>query len=424
MPEKTMRTNQTARLLLLSSVATAALMSPAMALDAQVFVDRVAEVYKHIGYDLSFGAATLDGDTVTVDGVTVGFVGASADTMEPMTFDTELTFSGVAEGTDGSYTVESLTIPDIDTEFASAPEPVGHVTASDIRADSLYIPTGETVPAVMLLQLVGSLSSGSVVVTRDGEEVFSVEGMEATSTFTPSQGTADLVDLKSVLNISGISLDLSTVGEEDPSAAATIEALGLTSITGDITQDLEWSMADGHMALNEFLFDFADVGALNLTADFTGLTPAVLDQLYAMQAAMGTTGDAAPTDEQAQAQMMQGMAIMQGVNIVNTSVRYDDASLAGKLLDYFAEQSGTDRATFVTGLKAQLPLMLAGTGIPALNDVVIPPVEAFLDDPQSLEIKVAPPSPTSLLVLMAAAANPAGLITALGLAVEANTADE
>ncbi|KKC31054.1 hypothetical protein [Devosia psychrophila] len=419
-----MRTNQTARLLLLSSVATAALMSPAMALDAQVFVDRVAEVYKHIGYDLSFGAATLDGDTVTVDGVTVGFVGASADTMEPMTFDTELTFSGVAEGTDGSYTVESLTIPDIDTEFASAPEPVGHVTASDIRADSLYIPTGETVPAVMLLQLVGSLSSGSVVVTRDGEEVFSVEGMDATSTFTPSQGTADLVDLKSVLNISGISLDLSTVGEEDPSAAATIEALGLTSITGDITQDLEWSMADGHMALNEFLFDFADVGALNLTADFTGLTPAVLDQLYAMQAAMGTTGDAAPTDEQAQAQMMQGMAIMQGVNIVNTSVRYDDASLAGKLLDYFAEQSGTDRATFVTGLKAQLPLMLAGTGIPALNDVVIPPVEAFLDDPQSLEIKVAPPSPTSLLVLMAAAANPAGLITALGLAVEANTADE
>ena len=49
-------------------------------------------------------------------------------------------------------------------------------------------------------------------------------------------------------------------------------------------------------------------------------------------------------------------------------------------------------------------------------------MEAFLDDPQSLEVKVAPPSPTSLLVLMAGAANPAGLISALGLAVEANTA--
>ncbi|MNU06514.1 hypothetical protein D3C72_2517320 [compost metagenome] len=69
-------------------------------------------------------------------------------------------------------------------------------------------------------------------------------------------------------------------------------------------------------------------------------------------------------------------------------------------------------------------MMLAETGIPALNDIVVPPVSAFLDDPKSLEVKVAPPSPTSLLVLMAAAANPEGLITALGLAVEANTAAE
>lgn len=418
-----MRTNTIARLLL-SSVATAALMTPAMALDAQVFVDRVAEVYKSIGYDLSFGAATLDGDTITVDGVTVGFVGPEAEAVEPMTFETELTFSGVVEGDDGSYTVESLTIPDIDTEFASAPEPVGHVTASDIRADGLYLPAGDTVPAVMTLQLVQSLSSGPVTVTRDGEEVFSVESMEAASTFNPAQGTADLVDLTSVLNISGISLDLSTVSEEDPTAGATIEALGLTTITGDITQDFSWSMADGHMVLNEFLFDFADVGALDITADFTGLTPAVLDQLYAMQAAMADTSGGEMSEEQAQAQMMSGMAIMQGVNIASASVRYDDASLAGKLLDFFAEQSGTDRATFIDGLKAQLPLMLAGTGIPALNDVVIPPVEAFLDDPQSLEIKLAPPSPTSLLVLMAAAANPAGLIQALGLVVEANVAAE
>jgi hypothetical protein len=68
--------------------------------------------------------------------------------------------------------------------------------------------------------------------------------------------------------------------------------------------------------------------------------------------------------------------------------------------------------------------MLAGSGIPALNDIVIPPLSAFLDDPQSLEAAIAPPSPTSLLVLMAAAANPASLITALGFTVTANSAAE
>jgi hypothetical protein len=415
-----MRINHTARLLLLSGVATTALMGPAMALEAQAFVDRVAQVYKTIGYEFTFGEASLDGDTITVDGVTVGFSPEAG--VEPVTFDTEITFSGVVEGADGSYTAASVSIPDIDTEFASAPEPVGRLTVSDVSAEGLYLPAGETIPAVALLQLVQSISTGPLSVTRDGVEVISVESMEASTTFNPAQGSADLVDLSSVLAISGIWLDLSTVGEEDAAAGAVIEALGITTISGDITQDMTWAMADGHIVLNEFLFDFADLGALGLTADLTGLTPAILDQIYAMQAGMGTGGEM--TEEQAQAQMMQGMALMQGVSIVGASVRYDDASLAGKLLDFFAAQSGADRATFVEGLKAMLPAMIAESGIPALNDVVVPPVSAFLDDPQSLEVKVAPPSPTSLLVLMAAAANPAGLITALGLAVEANTAAE
>jgi hypothetical protein len=424
MPEMTMRTTKTAVMMLLATTATVGAIQSASALEAQAFVDRVAEVYKTIGYDFKFGAATLDGDTITVDGVTVALIGAPEADMEPMTFDTEITFSGVTELPDGGYKAASVTIPDVDTDFAA--EPAGHVTLSDVRVDGLYVPGGETVPAVAILQLWQSFSTGALSITRDGQEVIALESMEASSTFNPEQGSTDLVDLTSVLSINGISVDLSTVSEEDPSAGAVIEALGLTSISGDITQDMSWSMADGHLTVSEFLFDFADVAALNITGEVTGLTPDVLDQIYAMQAAMaesaGTSGEL--TEEQAQAQMMQGMAIMQGVSIVGANVRYDDASLAGKLLDFFAAQSGTDRAGFVEGLKASLPAMIAQSGVPALNDVVVPPVSEFLDDPQSLEVKVAPPSPTSLLVLMAAAANPAGLITALGLAVEANTAAE
>jgi hypothetical protein len=412
-----MRITKTAATLLLGGVATAMLMGPAMALDAQAFVDRVSEVYKTVGYDFKFGAATLDGDTITVDGGSVSVISPDA-AMETMTFDTEVTFSGVVENADGSYTAESVTIPDIDTDFAS--EPAGHLTLSDIRIDGFYLPAGNPVPATGILQLFQSFSTGPLSVTRDGEEVIAFESMTSESTFNPSFATTELADVASTFSINGIALDLATVGEEDPTAGATIEALGLTTIAGDVNMDMAWSMADGHMSINEFSFDFADVGAIDITAEITGFTPDVLDQIYAMQASMG----AEPTEEQAQAQMMQGMALMQGVSIVGASVRYDDASLAGKLLDFFAQQSGADRATFVEGLKAMLPAMIAESGIPALNDVVVPPVSAFLDDPKSLEVKVAPPSPTSLLVLMAAAANPEGLITALGLAVEANTAAE
>jgi hypothetical protein len=413
-----MRITKTAATLLLGGVATAMLMGPATALEAQAFVDRVAEVYKTVGYEFKFGTATLDGDTITVDGGTVSVISSPGAAMEVMTFDTEVTFSGVVENADGSYTAESVTIPDVDTEFAE--EPTGHLTLSDIRVDGFYLPAGNPVPSTGILQLFESFSTGPLSITREGEEVISFESMTSESTFNPSFATTELAGLASTFSINGISLDLATVGEEDPSAGAIIEALGLTTVAGDVSMDMDWSMADGHMAINEFSFDFADVGAIDITAEITGFTPTVLDQIYAMQASMG----AEPSEEQAQAQMMQGMALMQGVSIVGASVRYDDASLAGKLLDFFAAQSGADRATFVEGLKSMLPMMLAESGIPALNDLVVPAVSAFLDDPKSLEVKVAPASPTSLLVLMAAAANPEGLITALGLAVEANTAAE
>lgn len=408
------------KLLLLASAATGVLMQPASALEAQAFVDRVAEVYKAIGYDFEFGPATLNGDTITVDGVTVNMAGMEG---EPTSFtsDTVITFSGVTERPDGGYMAQSVTIPDIDADFAE--EPTGHITLTGIRADGLYVPGGDTVPAADILQLVGSISTGPLTIERAGEQVFAYQGLEATNTFNPEQGSDALVDLTAKLSITGMTLDLSSVEEEDAAAAETIEQLGLTNVSGNITQSLTWSMADGHMVVDQFLFDFANVGALDINLDITGMTPAVLDQIYAMQAQMAAAGEEA-SDEQSQAQMMQGMAIMQGVSIAGASIRYDDASLAGKLLEYFASQSGADRASFVEGLKSTLPAILSQSGIPALNDLVVPPVSEFLDNPQSIEIAVAPPSPTSVLVLMAAAANPAGLISALGLSVQANQAAE
>lgn len=404
----------TARLLL-SGVATAALMAPAMALDADAFIDRVETVWKGYGYDLQFGAATLDGNSVVVDGLTVTIATSPEAGMEPLVIDTQITFSNVAEGADGSYTAESISVPDIDTEFSA--DPVGRLTLRDISLEGFYVPGADKGVALGSMQWLEYASTGPLSVTRNGQEVFSIASTESRSTFNPSQTSDDLIDLHSRFAINGISADLSSA--EDLEAKQVIEALGLTAITGDITADLTWSMADGHMIFNEFLFDFDNIGAINIKTDLTGLTLDVLDKIYAMQAAISSDGEM--TEEQAQAQMMQGMALMQGVSIVSASVRYDDASLAGKLLDFFAAQSGADRPGFVEGLKAMLPVVLAETGIPALSDLVVPPVSAFLDDPQSLEVKVAPASPTSLLVLMAAAANPAGLISALGLAVEANT---
>ena len=403
-------TIKTTGLLAATGLATVMFMQPAMALDADDFVARLTSVYGAMGYELSFGAATLDGSTITVDGVTITAKGMES---EPMVVDTELTFNGVEEYDDGSYTAESLTVPDIDMDFAE--DPVGHLTLTDMVAEDLWLPPEGETSAEVLLQLVGRMATGPLTVTRDGVEVIKIDGMEAASEFAFADDDS-LESIASTLSISNIWADLSTVGEEEPEAGAIIAALGLTNISGNVTQSMNWTMADGHIVIDDFTFDFADVGALKFAADFAGFTPAMLDKLYAIQ-----NSDLDPTSEEAQAQqMMAGMEIAQAMTLTSSSIRYDDAGLAPKLLDMFAAQSGADRAAFVEGLKAMLPAIIAESGIPALADLVVPPVSAFLDDPRNLEVAVKPATPTSVLVLGAAASNPASLIQALGLTVAAN----
>ncbi|MVS99864.1 hypothetical protein [Devosia marina] len=402
------RTIKNTSLMAATGLAAFAFMQPAMALDAQTFIDRIESVYAVMGYDLSFGEASLSGDTITVDGVTITMAG-----MDPMALDSQLTFSGVVENDDGSYFADSLTTPDLDIEFGD--EHVGHLTLVDMIAEDLWLPPEGETSAEVLVQLVGRMATGPLTVTRDGAEVIKIAGMEAVSEFAYDANDA-LESIHSDVAITDIWADLSTLREEEPEAGAIVEALGLTKISGNITQSVNWSMADGRMVFEESKLDFADIGALNFTADITGFTLDMLDKIYAMQAS-----DLDPMSEEAQAQqMMAGMEIAQALSIAGASLRYDDAGLAPKLLDLFAAQSGVERAAFVESLKAMLPAMIAESGVTALNDVVVPPVSAFLDDPQNLEVAVNPASPTSVLVLAAAAANPAGLIEALGLTVTAN----
>ncbi|SFV28239.1 hypothetical protein SAMN05216456_0471 [Devosia crocina] len=406
-----MMSSTTSRSLMLATgLATLAMMQPAMALDAQTFVDRIAAVYEVGGYNITFGPATLEGDTVTVDGATVSLLGLED---ESWTIDTTLTFSGVAETEDGGFTAESLTIPDIDTEFAQ--DPVGHLTMTDVEANDIYLPPADAINNLALLESVGSITTGPLTVTRDGEDFFSIQSISAVNEFTYDDADT-LIDIASTFDVAGISANLQTMAEEDPEAGPVIEALGLTQINGSISQIMTWDMTDGHLVIEEFLFDFDEVGALDITADISGFTPQVLDKVAAMQS---PTIDLTSEEAQAQ-QMMVGMELLQALTLTSASVRYDDDSLAGKLLDLFAAQSGADRAQFVEGLKAMAPQMIGQAGIPALTDMAIPAINAFLDDPQSFEIAVRPATPTTLLVLSAAAANPAGLISALGLSITAN----
>lgn len=406
------------RLALLATVASAILIQPAFAaVDAQKFVDQVVAAYGAMGYTIQPGAATADGDNVVVKGVKIGLANAAADS-QPLDIPTDITFTNVAQNDDGSYTADSVTMPDVEHDIED-PKVPGHVSLKNIKLEGLWVPPAGKPSFLNSLQMVASISAGPLEVTAKGSPVLSIDTIAAENTFEPEQGSADLKNVTSTFDLDGFKADLTMVNETEPAAAAVITELGLTKATGNINESMSWDMTDGHIIIDNFTVNVDDKGALSFLADVTGFTPAVMDQLYAAQAAAMNKGT--KTQEQIdQENGMMAMQMMQSITINSASLRYDDASLANSLIDYFAKQQGTDHAQFVAGLKAMAPMMLAGVNIPALNDIVVPAVNTFLDDPQSIEVAVAPPSPTSLLVLAGAAANPAGLISALGLTVTPN----
>lgn len=406
-----MNLSKTKSLMLGAALSTLALMQPAMALDAQAFVDRIAAVYEQGGVKLTFGEATADGDTVVVNGVTFE---AAAEGTEPMVVDTELTFTGVVETEDGGFTAEAMTVPDIDTEFASDPV-VGKVSLTDIVVEDIWLPPADAIDSLSLVQSVARIATGPLSVTRNGVEVLGFEGIEANTEFAYDDADA-LSEVTSTFALNGLKADLSTLGEEEPDAAAVVDALGLTQVSGSYQQSSTWSLADGRFAIDQMTLDLDNVGALNVALDISGFTPELLNKLAASQ-----ESGVDPASEEGQAQqMMLGMELLQNVTLTSASVRYDDASLASKLIEFFAAQSGVDAAQFKEIVKTMVPEMVGQAGIPALTDLVVPAANTFLDDPQSFQVTVQPATPTTLLVLSAAAANPAGLISALGLTVTAN----
>src|SRR5690606_24140456 len=127
-----MRTFKTTSLLRASGLATLFMLQPALALDGQDFADRVIAVGKAAGYDITFGPVSADGDTVTVQGGTIGLVGPDE---EKITFDDELTFIEVVENSDGSYDAYALLVPDLDMELSA--ENNTRVTLDDITVEGL-----------------------------------------------------------------------------------------------------------------------------------------------------------------------------------------------------------------------------------------------------------------------------------------------
>lgn len=370
----------------------------ASALEAEAFAQKLKEVLATSSVTLEYDNATLSGDVVTLNEVEI-----EPEDGDELEFD-NLVFTGVVETAEGGYTAEEARIPDIDVE-----EDDIRVKVSDLSMSAIEIP-GRVVEGDPLASMVfyQQARSGPIVVTNDDEEVFRMEEFVIDVSRRPDESGID-----TMLRGEDFTADLSAI--EDTKARAAVEELGYEQISGRMSMNAGWTTATGELDLREYTLSVDDAGTLTIGANILGYTPEFITALQATQATQAMSEGS---------QEMAGMAmlgLMQQLSFNSASIRYEDAGLTPKALDYAGRQQGADGAQMAAAVKGMLPLFLGRLQNPAFQEQVSAAVNAFLDDPQSLTITADPEEPVAFTTLMGAAMGaPQTLPDVLNVTVTAN----
>lgn len=391
------RTLPDLRFSLAFAIGLAAHTDAAFALELDAFTAKLQAGFAATDVELAFEDATLAGDMITFTDATLTPEGAP-----PLRFET-MTFRGVEEQPEGGYTVEEARVPDVEVE-----EDDTVVTIRDISVSALEIPAGtggDDPLANMVFYERARMGETSVVV--DDTEVFSLDEMVIDVSRRP-----DNAGLDTMVRAEGMVADLSTV--EDPKVKAALEAFGYERLTGRFALSAGWDTEDGTVDIGDYALEVDDVGKLALALRFSGYTPEFLDALQEMQ----EQAETGASDE------MTGMAmlgLMQQLTFERASVRFDDAGLTVKALNYAGSQQGIDGEQMAAAVKGMLPFFLGQLQNPEFQQEISEAVETFLDDPQSLTIRADPEEPVPFMSIVgAASAAPQTLPDILNVTVSAN----
>ncbi|MGO6817230.1 hypothetical protein [Rhizobium leguminosarum] len=386
--------------LMMASTAFLTLASPALALDGTDMMKKLNAATSAGGTVITFEKAEADGDTVTATGVQVGSSSLPGDTLKIG----DLTFEGVEEIEGGGYHAKTVSFPDIDIS-----QEEGRFSANEIQITGLTIPanaTGDTLNDFLLYETV---STGPIALNIKGKDVLAIESIESNLERQDGGFSYDA-------NVAGLKADLSQV--EDANAKEAIEKLGLTTLDGAVTMKGIWEIESGKVAVDEYAFDFKNVGRLNFAVDFSGYT---LGFIKSLQEAV-KTAEANPNKEEAnQAVGLAMLGLMQQLTINSASIRFDDASITKKALDYAGSQQGVTGDQLAQSLKGLVPMMMAQLNMPELQNQVAAAVTTYLDGPKSLTISAAPEKPVPVpMIIGAAMGAPNTIPSVLGVKVTAN----
>lgn len=272
----------------------------------------------------------------------------------------------------------------------------GASTARRIAIDGVTFPgEGGGTGLAALLGSFDTLSVTGVEAEATGGETVRVEAISAA---VEERDPASAVGGR--LAVTGLAFDVSLW--EEP-LAGRLRALGYETLSLDLVAAGRWEAATGAATVREARLAGDGIGALTLTAEAAGLTPA------AFAAIRASLEDIPALIER-----------LQTISVSSLTLSYTDAGLAERLLERTVREGGASRAALAEAFSSAAAELAGIIGDAAFTNDVREAVARFLADPGTLTVAARPGQPvTAAQVLAASVVRPEVLPVLLGLSVSA-----
>jgi hypothetical protein len=373
-------------------------LNAAFAQDAAV-ADRLKAALAVQGVDITWTGVTGDNSSMVLQGVSV----KPAAEKEALPIG-DVKLEGVTEA-NGGFDVATITT----SAFEHSKDGVTLNLTPFVIHDANIPAEGATGPLGSMM-IYKSAELENLTVKVADKTAFSVDGVAVEIT-PPADGKA----MEFSATTEKFNADLTLV--DDAKSKEAIDALGYQNISGNIEIGGTWQPSDGKMDLSKYDISVENAGTLGMTFGLGGYTVDFVKSMQEMQKKMAAQPEGADNS----AQGMALLGLLQQLSFNGASVRFDDDSLTGKVLEYVGKQQGMSGKDIANQAKAIVPFGMAQLNNPELTAEVTAAVSKYLDDPKSLEISAEPPAAVPFALIMAGAmSNPLDLPKTLGVHVKAN----
>lgn len=371
----------------------------AFAQDATAVAERLKTLLAGQGLELSWSGVEGDASMMTLENVAVKPAGEKDGL--PIG---NIVLEGVSED-NGGYTIDTAS-----TGTFSRTKDGTTLETSPFIMHGVTLPAEGSTDPLASIMMYKSANLDHLTVKRGDKTAFSLQNF--TVDITPPADGNPLEFKGGVEEFTG---DLSLV--EDPKSRQAIDALGYQTVSGNMQMAGSWQPSDGQLVLSQYDMAVDNAGTFGLTFSIGGYTLDFIKSLQELQKKMA----AQPEGADSSAQSMAMLGLMQQLTFTSASIRFDDDSLTNKVLDYVGKQQGMSGKDIANQAKAIVPFGLAQLNNPELTAQASKAVNAYLDDPESIEISANPATPVPFAMIAAGAmSDPKTLTKTLGVTVTAN----